>query len=170
MPAKVIRPIRIQGQLAYVPLTQGYEAVIDAADVPLVDGFNWQAQVHSHNVYAFRNDRTGPRRRVVRMHRIIMGEPLGFEVDHKDSNGLNNRRSNLRVATTAQNQHNQRKRKDNTSGFKGVYRRENKGKWRARIMINGVRKDLGGYDTPEAAHDAYCEASAKYHKEFGRTE
>ena len=52
-----IRQIRIQGDIAYVPLTKGYEAVIDAADVPLVQGNNWSATVRKRTCYAFRTER-----------------------------------------------------------------------------------------------------------------
>jgi hypothetical protein len=165
-----IKPIRVEGNIAYVPLTKGYEAVIDAADVPLVGAHNWKAKVEPNTVYAVRNDRSGPKEREVRMHRVIMGEPNGLEVDHRDSNGLNNKRENLREATSQQNGHNTRISKSNTSGFKGVSWNKNCGKWRSYISINGQQNHLGFYDTAEQAHEAYCDASAKYHGEFGRTE
>ena len=163
---KAIRQIRVVGNIAYVPLTQGYEAVIDVADMPLVDGFSWCATVSpSGNVYAIR--RIG--RQAVWMHRIIMGEPAGLDVDHRDSNGLNNRRGNLRTATDAQNNQNARKSKNNTSGYKGVAPCKQTGRWEAYIGVNGKKKRLGRFRTPEAAHAAYVEASARLHGDFGRT-
>jgi hypothetical protein len=165
-----IRPIRLDGNIAYVPLTRGYEAIIDAADAPLVEGFNWSAMVAPRSVYAKRNDRTGDKARTVQMHRVILSEPEGLEVDHIDGDGLNNTRDNLRVATKAQNQHNRRINRDNTSGLKGVSWCKHAGKCQARITINGKLKHLGYFNTKEEAHAAYCEASAKFHKEFGRTE
>jgi hypothetical protein len=165
-----IRPIRIEGNIAYVPLTRGYEAIIDAADVPLVAGHNWCALVRPHTVYAGRGDCTGPTFRTVQMHRVLMGEPDGLDVDHEDGNGLNNTRDNLRPATRPQNQHNARTRSDNTSGYKGVYWSNREGVWKAQIRINGRRKYLGRHDTPEDAYASYCEASKKYHGEFGRIE
>lgn len=166
---KTIKPIRIEGDLAYVPLTKGYEAIVDATDVPLVEGYNWTAAVKSRTVYAIRTDYTGPKQRRVRMHRVILGEPEGMQVDHRDGNGLNNRRDNLRKATHSQNTHNARTSNRNTSGFKGVGWNKAKAKWQARICINGKRKSLGYHDTPEVAYAAYCKASAKLHGEFGRT-
>lgn len=169
MPARFIRPIRIEGKVAYVPLSRGYEAIIDAADVPLVESYNWCAMVDGHTVYAVRTDYTGPKQRKVYLHRLIMGEPEGLQVDHRDGNGLDNRRANLREATPSQNLHNQRLSRANTSGYKGVEWHKAKGKWRARIMINGKQRYLGLFATAEDAYAAYCKASAELHGEFGRT-
>lgn len=160
------RQIRIEGDVAYVPLTHGYEAIIDAADVPLVDGVSWFARIKPRTVYALSNT-PRPKRRMVRLHRIIMGEPDGLEIDHIDGDGLNNRRSNLRVATSSQNKHNMRAHTDSRSGFKGVT--WTRGKWLAQIGLNGKNRGIGYFDTPEAAHAAYCAASAKLHGEFGRS-
>jgi len=167
---RTIRQIRIVGNIAFVPLTRGYEAVIDAADVPLVNGFNWQAMVTSRSVYAQRTDRTDPKPRSVRMHRTIVGEPAGLQVDHIDGDGLNNQRDNLREVTPSQNAKNQRKHRDNTSDLKGVSFHKRDGKWSAQIGVDGKQKHLGYFDTKEEAYLAYCEASAKYHGEFGRVE
>tara|TARA_R110000744_G_scaffold69841_1_gene141532 strand:+ start:103 stop:606 length:504 start_codon:yes stop_codon:yes gene_type:complete len=165
-----IRPIRICGDVAYVTLTQGYTAIIDAADVPLVEGYNWYVKHSGYTVYAHRNDYSGTKPRTVIMHRTILGDPEELEVDHRDGEGINNRRSNLRAATRAQNQQNTRISSANTSGFKGVSLHGVSGKWRVRISLNGNSTDLGLFGSPEEAHAAYCRASEKYHGEFGRTE
>mgnify|MGYP003383480200 CR=1 FL=1 len=162
------RPIRVDGDLAYVTLTQGYEAVINASDAPLVAGWNWYAIKDGNTVYAQRSRPAGERR-IVRMHRVLMGDPDGLLVDHRDGDGLNNIRSNLRLATCQQNVHNARISKSNTSGFKGVSWRKTNGKWHAQIRLNGRQRNLGYFQTPEAAHDAYCKASSSLHGEFGRT-
>lgn len=162
------RPIRIEGEIAYVPLTRGHEAIIDAADIPLVGGFNWQALVGPHTVYATRTDYSGRKKRTVMLHRVLLDDPGRLDVDHQDGNGLNNRRCNLRGATRSQNLSNQRIRSNNTSGFKGVSRNKARAKWMAYIALHGKQHHLGYYDTPEAAHAAYVEASARLHGEFGR--
>jgi hypothetical protein len=168
MPRKV-RPIRIEGKVAYVPLTQGYEAVIDAVDAPLVSGWNWCAGVKRPDlVYGMRTDRSGVRQKTIMLHRQIMGFPELYQIDHVNGNPLDNRRCNLRLATASQNQHNQRIRCDNTSGFKGVSWYPNYKKWLATICFKGRSHNLGYFETPEAAHAAYCEASARLHGEFGR--
>jgi hypothetical protein len=168
MPRKV-RPIRVCGGVAYVTLTQGYEAIIDAADVPLVDGWNWYAIVHKHTIYAMRSDYSGTKRRGVYLHRAIMGEPMGFQIDHIDGDGLKNKRCNLREATPTQNRCNQAIGSRNTSGFKGVSFHKRIRKWRAAISTNRKTKNLGYFSTPEEAHSAYCTASRELHGEFGRT-
>jgi hypothetical protein len=165
---RTIRTIRIEGNIAYVPLTRGYEAIIDADDVPLVDAWNWTAIVGLSNVYAFRNYWKDKSKRRVYLHRAIMGEPDGFQVDHINGNGLDNRRVNLRLATRSQNQHNRGANFNNTSGFKGVTWHNGAKKWQAQIAFCGKNKYLGCYDTLEAAHAAYAEASLKYHGEFRR--
>jgi hypothetical protein len=164
---KSIRQIRIEGNIAFIPLTKGYEAVIDAADVHLVEGWNWHADVKRNTVYA---GRSGPRpeQRKIHLHRAIMGDPDGLEIDHIDGDGLNNRRANLRAATHGQNQRNRGAQSNNSSGFKGVSWDKPTGKWRAQIEVNGKNKHLGRYNTPEAAHAAYCKASDVLHGEFGR--
>ena len=166
-----IRPIRIEGDVAYVTLTRGYEAIIDAADVPLVEGVNWTTMaVTGNSVYAQRyygDNQTGKRITLL-MHRVIMGAPTGMMIDHIDGDGTNNRRSNMRIATHAENMRNRRMSTNNTSGFKGVHWEKKSQKWRAQIRINSVRRYLGLFDTPEAAHAAYVAASEKLHGEFAR--
>jgi hypothetical protein len=170
MPAKPIRPIRIEGNIAYVPLTRGYEAVIDAADVPLVSDWNWFAKADNEKrVYGVRSSRCVLGKAVL-MHRIIAQCPDGLYVDHIDGNGLNNRRSNLRHATNSQNQHNQSVNSVNKSGFKGVSWHKKRGMWQARIRANKKRIWLGNYICVKEAHAAYCEASARLHGEFSRVE
>jgi len=165
-----IRPIRIEGDVAYVTLTRGYEAIIDASDVPLVEGFNWSvcSRKDRHTVYAVRHERSDPKIRKIRMHRAIMGDPDGFQIDHIDSDGLNNRRSNLRLATHAENARNGRIRKDNTSGFKGVGWNAPNKKWRAEIKVDNKKYYLGCYETIDMAYAAYVAASEKMHGEFAR--
>jgi hypothetical protein len=95
-----------------------------------------------------------------------MGEPEGLQVDHEDGNGLNNQRSNLRIASPTQNQGNARRRKDNTSGYKGVswYRRTNK--WKAHIRVDKKLRHLGYFiDLTDAAR-AYDAAALEHFGEF----
>ena len=169
MPKKPIRQVRVEGNLAYVPLTKGYEAVIDAIDLPLVAGYNWWAYVDRNTVYAVTSSKHPKYGRQARMHRVITSCPQGLHVDHVDLNGLNNRRANLRVATHSQNKHNQPAQRNNTSGFKGVYFHKGSGKYRAMIGVNGRLKSLGLFRTAIQAHEAYKEASIRYHGEFARS-
>lgn len=168
MAEKELRRIRIHGNIAYVPLSQEYEAVIDAADVPLVEAWNWQANATGNTMYAARSEKRGSKTTVFLMHRVILGAKPGTKVDHVNRDGLNNRRSNLRLATHTENMRNSRIQKNNTSGFKGVSRYGDTGRWRACIWADGVKTSLGCFDTPEEAHAAYCEAAKRLHGKFWR--
>lgn len=171
---KSIRKIRTEGEIAFVPLggKGGYEAMIDASDVHLVEGCNWNADVQRRAdgtvraVYARRTYWLDGKSRTLLMHRAI-AEACGVaEVDHKDGNGLNNRRANLRPATTAQNQHNSRMRPNNTSGVKGVSWHKRNEKWQAQVTIQRRRVGLGYFGTIEEAAAAIAQERAKLHGEF----
>jgi hypothetical protein len=99
------------------------------------------------------------------MHRLIAGFA---EVDHRDGDGLNNRRSNLRDATHAQNAGNARKQPGRTSQFKGVCWARRSGKWRASIGVNHRSRYLGEYSEEEAAARAYDVAAREAWGEFAR--
>lgn len=167
MASKVVRPIRFLGNIALVELSRGYVAAVDADDLHLVAGVNWSALVCGKTVYGMRR---GPRpeRKCILLHRAIMGFPEGLEIDHIDGDGLNNRRSNLRIATAFQNHQNTPLRVDSASGLKGAHPCRQTGRWKSEITANGRTHYLGRFDTPEAAHAAYTEASVRLHGAFGR--
>ncbi|OYY20902.1 MAG: hypothetical protein B7Y69_09295 [Sphingobacteriia bacterium 35-40-8] len=164
------RPIRIEGEVAYIQLTRGYEAVIDAADVPLVNSFNWHATVIGRSVYAGRTERLLDGKRVtVLLHRFIMAAPDSLQVDHRNGDGLDNQRVNLRLATRAQNNRNRRMNATSTSGVKGVRWHKRRGKWFAAITLDGKQRHLGYFLNTAEAAAAYAAASAQFHGDFGRT-
>lgn len=168
--AKKSRPLRIVGDVAFVPLTKGYEAIIDLCDADSVGMFNWTAHVNSHTVYAKRGVIVNGTHKTVYMHRYILSPSEDEQVDHKDCNGLNNSRSNLRPATGAQNSQNQRIRSVNKVGLKGVSVETDTGKFLAQIRINGRKIRLGSFDSMEEAHQAYRKASEANHGIWGRVE
>jgi hypothetical protein len=101
------------------------------------------------------------------MHRFIMGDPAGMEVDHINRDAtLDDREENLRIATHTQNGYNQGMRITNASGFKGVSWDKERSKWLAQIRINGKKIYLGRFNSLEAAAQAYNEPALKYHKQF----
>jgi hypothetical protein len=165
---RTIRPIRIDGNIAYVPLTKGYEAVIDVADVPLVEGWNWTASTLRRAVYAYRRPRVNGVLKSCLMHRLIADPGKADQVDHINGNGLDNRRKNLRLATPSENACNSVPRSTNTSGFKGVCWHKGAGKWMAQIVLDGKNNYLGLFDTAEDAHAAYAKKSLELHGRFGR--
>jgi hypothetical protein len=164
---RIIRPVRIEGDLAFIPLSQNLEAVIDASDAPLVEGRNWHA-VENRNVFYARA--CGPRgtkpRRMIPLHRLLMSPPDGLLVDHIDGNGLNCRRSNMRLATVAENTRNQRLSVANTSQRKGVTWHKRLRKWVAYIGVSGRTLHLGRFDDIEEAAAKRAEAEAKYYNDF----
>ena len=162
------RKPRIDGNLAFLPLTKGYEAVIDLCDLQLVGGRPWCALVRPKTVYVVRNDVVDGRRVTVYLHRLLTGVPDGVLVDHKSGDGLDNRRDNIRPATKTQNNQNQRMSRRNTSGIKGVAWDCSKQKWQVGIGVKGQRKHLGRFSNIEDAAAAYENGSKKFHGEFGR--
>ncbi|MBN6739850.1 HNH endonuclease [Acidithiobacillus sp. MC6.1] len=154
-----------------ITLTQGLFCTIDDTDEELISDYKWCARRDAGgHAYAV----TGTRKAcglwsTIRMHRLIMDPQPGLEVDHIDGNGLNNCRSNLRIASHSENGRNSHLHKDSASGYKGVSWHRKDRAWRARITVNGEHIFLGNYRSQEEAHEAYCVASARFHGEFGRT-
>jgi hypothetical protein len=99
---------------------------------------------------------------------ILTGKWPPLQVDHQDTDGLNNKFQNLRHATATQNQGNCGLSKNNKSGYKGVSWCRAREEWRAYIKINNRNKYLGRFDSPEKAHKAYWMAAQKYFGEFAR--
>lgn len=145
-----------------------YEAIVSIEDAILAE-FNWTSL---RGEYAYRLVRVSNKKYHIRLHRVIMSRMLEREllptehVDHIDGNGLNNMRSNLRLATRTENVRNSKRPVTNTSGYKGVSWHKARNKWRATIQVNNKHIHLGLFDTPEEAYAAYCEAAIKYHGEF----
>lgn len=164
---KKTRDIRIDGDLAYIPLTRGFEATIDVIDVPIVDGKSWSYTPSGKTAYAKTKMLVDGCMKVVYLHRLLL-LPRSLHVDHIDGDGLNNRRENLRIVTRSQNMQNQGLHKNNRSGSKGVSWRSSRKAWVAQISVNGVNRHLGYFKTIDAAREKYAKASIELHKEFGR--
>ena len=107
-------------------------------------------------------------------HRVAFalhyGEWPSGEVDHINGNKTDNRIQNIREATNSENMRNTGKYSTNKSGKKGVCFDKRSGRWHAQIMRDYKKIHLGYFTTPEEAHAAYCDASTKYHGEYGKTE
>lgn len=102
------------------------------------------------------------------MHRLIMDAGKETQIDHVKTGKKykrDNRKKNLRVCTSTQNNWNKSKPKTNTSGYKGVCLTKD-GKWVSQICVKGKRIYLGRFDSPEEASKSYQKAAKKYHKEF----
>lgn len=157
-----------------IPVQHGLEVLIDIADSRLLAGMKvyvkWDSKSRFWRPYCYYKE--NGKQRLRGLARVILGLEKGDkrEAEHINPNAtLNNRRSNLRIATRSQNNANRRLRKDNSSGFKGVVA-YGKG-YRAQIMVDGKALYLGKpCQTKEEAYEIYCAAARKYHGEFTRPE
>ncbi len=154
--------------LKTLELTQGQVAVIDDTDFDNLKAFNWFAVKDRDRWYAATSIvRDDGKRQLLRMHRFVADAPAEMQVDHINGNGLDNRRSNLRVCTHQENQWNrQAAPRNSTTGLQGVnYNKANKN-FRAAIKHNKKSIHLGVFSTKEAAFEAYKAASIKFKGEF----
>lgn len=151
-----------------IPLSSRHTLLIDEGDVELISKYKWYAQVDyrsaQRTVYAV----TGHAATTLSLHRLLMGSPKNALVDHRNGNGLDNRRRNLRLCTSSQNQANARVRSDNSSGYRGVTWHRKSAKWNAYISVSGKRKHLGLFVDPWDAAEAYNAAALEVFGEFAR--
>ena len=149
----------------------------DAEDEDKVAAHTWHVMSNSHGAfyvttnvphpdggwYIRANGKRERRRDALLLHQLIAGTPKGMETDHINGNRLDNRKSNLRVCTHAENQRNKGSQRNNASGFKGVYYKkrhknminEYSKPWVAQISYFSRPMHLGVYKTPEEAAEAY---------------
>jgi len=146
-----------------INLTQSFITVVDDEDYFRLMNFKWKVFDSRGILYAY-NTKYGA------MHRMILDVcDKNIKVDHINTNGLDNQRHNLRIATHSQNGCNRNAQSNNISGFKGVSFRKDKQKWTAEIQINKVKTRLGYFDNKFEAAIAYDNAAKKLHGEFANT-
>lgn len=151
-----------------IELTRGHVAIIDAADWPLVSDYAWHvSQDNKGGMYAKTSVYIGPGEwRETGMHAMLLPPRHGVTVDHKNRNGLDNRRANLRYATLSQNAMNRRLFKNNSCGVTGVHYDQNgrgRKRWRAKITVDSRTIHLGRFTTLVDAEKARKDAESKYH-------
>ena len=138
-----------------IPLTQGKHAIVDDEDYLWLSTWNWYAKHDGGNWYAHAHVKHNPQyRTVIAMHRLLLMYPKkGFHTDHVNHNGLDNRKQNLRVVTNRENQQN--RKNPGKSKYPGVYFDKGIGKWRAQILYDGRRRNLGGFSSETEAYNTY---------------
>ncbi len=145
-------------------------AIVDDEEYESISKYSWSLDRwgYAKNTKVILKKTSETKRKAISlyMHRIIMGAEKGEIVDHLNGNTLDNRKSNLRFCTASQSQWNKGARRDNKSGYKGVYFNKRERVWNARIGYLGKGIDLGRFKLPEDAAKAYNEAAKKYHGEF----
>lgn len=163
--SRVMRDPVVQPQdqsIRYIPLTQGKIAIVDAADYEWLSQWNWYAQRSKRTFYAVRVEKQKP----VFMQNELFSQYSLALADHKDGNGLNNRRENLRSANTKQNRWNSCATSRNLSGLKGVSPKG--GRWQARINVDGRVRSLGCFDTAKQAAEVYDAEVLRLRGNFAR--
>jgi hypothetical protein len=147
--------------ICYIALTKGKFAIVDAADYEQVNAYKWCATGSGRRVYACCHRNGGH----LSMHRFLMNPPSWLVVDHIDGNGLNNRRSNLRICTQQQNVHNSRP-KGKSSQYKGVCRDKSKNTWVVWVRHNGRNHYIGRFRDEIDAARAYDRKAYELFGEF----
>lgn len=145
--------------MAELSLSKGYVAIVDAADLPILNKFSWSvSEAPRRKPYAVASMGYGRKgRKNVYLHRFLLEAQPGQMVDHINGNSLDNRRENLRLATGTQNNYNQFKRKNSKSDYRGVSFDPNYADkpWVARGMIAGKCVHRSWHKTEKEAARAY---------------
>jgi len=157
-------PFEVDANTYGIPLSGGQVAHIDKEDLDKIKNYGWYAHFDSVGKTFYAVTRTHGTR--IPMHRLILNADQSVVVDHIDHNGLNNKKSNIRICTQSQNCMNKRTQSNNMSGYRGVSFHKRKNKYQATIMVNRKQIYLGSYDTALEASEAYQAAAKKMFGEF----
>lgn len=152
-----------------IKLTQGKVALVDDEDFEYLNQFKWYANKSytTETYYAERTAIISGKKINIRMHRVILGIKNGkIRVDHKDRNGLNNQKENIRTCNASENGGNRKASKNSTSKYLGVSWDKNRQKWRSTIMKNRKQIPLGRFDSEIDAAIAYNLEAVRVHGEF----
>lgn len=135
-----------------IQLSQGKFALVDDEDFDYLNQFKWCTTKYGNTFYAIRNIKVDGKYKKKFMHGVVMN---GKGIDHRDMNGLNNQKSNLRFCTKSENAMNMRKMENASSIYKGVHFFRQTGKWQSYITINRKRIHLGYFYSEVEAAKAY---------------
>ncbi len=139
-------------------------ALVDDADYKCLSRHKWSPSSSPRSATLYATCRINGVK--VRMHRFLMKPSIEIEIDHRDRNGLNNQRQNLRICTHAQNCANKPVRKDSFCGFKGVFWDTDRLKWVVRLRCDGKSRTVGRFFCVIKAARAYDKAAIAKYGEF----
>jgi hypothetical protein len=156
-----------------ISLTQGKVALVDDEDYDFLMQWKWYARGHGKLFYAVRQtpsiDKFGKyKQKRIKMHHLLFHCPNDKVTDHKDGNGLNNQKDNLREATKQQNACNKSKSQNCSSIYKGVHWSKQANKWIAEIYFNYIKFPLGSFDNEIEAAIAYNNKAIELFGEFAK--
>ncbi len=163
--------LEIHGDICYIHLYNKdvkltAKAMIDIEDIPKIESRKWRLIGRGYVGTHAKQTRS-----TQLLHHFIVGyPPEGRQVDHINRNKLDNRKVNLRLATSSQNNANVGLRKSNTSGFKGVSFCKRSHKYEARIHYQGKRYRLGYFDDSKEASIVYNNKAQEFHGEYAYKE
>lgn len=155
--------------ISLIPLTQGKYAIVDTKDYDWLMQWKWRTNKIKRGSYAAAwTPMVNGKRKGLLMHRLVMRAGKGQMVDHRDGNGLNNYKGNLRFCNNSQNMQNQKVStcSSKLSQYKGVSRRQ--GKWDAYIKNHGKHIHLGRFVLEIDAARAYNEKAIELFDVFAR--
>lgn len=173
-PYPALPPYR-RGGSVYIPLSgkngRGLRAIVSRRDFRLVRAFRWfVSYTKARTLYAQTHVKRVGRDTTIQMHRLIL--PHAHEVDHRNGNGLDNRRRNLRAASSAGNRQNRTLQRNNTSGYRGVRYNKQTDSWMACIgagQHKGKRNIyLGLFKTAKAGALVYDRQARRRFGSFAR--
>lgn len=151
-----------------IQLTKGKIAIVDDEDFEWLNKRKWHTQEQGNTFYARRSFVENGQGKTIRMHREIMKAEEGDIVDHIDGNGLNNKKSNLRLVTKNQNSMNCRSHKNSSSRFKGVHWHKNQKRWHAKIQKDGKKFFIGSFDDEVQAAKSYDKKAKELFGEYAK--
>lgn len=151
-------------QTSIMCIGRNHYTIVDTKNLPRLSKHRWFASKNKNTYYAHRQEDG----KNIYMHHEVLGiVGQGKEADHRNGNGLDNRECNLRECTHQQNLQNQRKRKNCSSQYKGVWWSKNARKWQVQITcLDGTKKHIGYFDFELDAAKAYDEKAKEIFGSF----
>jgi hypothetical protein len=151
-----------------IRLSQGKIALVDDEDFDYINQWKWYARKGRKTFYAARKEKGTNARTTIHMHQVVSKVSNNVQIDHRDTNGLNNQKYNLRVVNHRQNQYNTDKPRHNTSGYKGISWDKFRNNYRVYLTVKGKFKNIGNTKSLQTATKMYNKAATQHYGEFAK--